>query len=79
MEELEQCANHLTKVLGRVITEKEYKGHVIEHNLYGKGEYSVQYCGDDCWFRTEESARAFIDEITAFANRMKAVNKNDKL
>ena len=58
-----------------MIKTAEYKGYVIEHNLYGKGEYSVQYCGDDCWFRTEESARAFIDEVTAFADRVKDIRE----
>lgn len=41
----------------------EYKGYCIEYNFYGLGEYSVQYCGDDCMFTTEAEAKAFIDEI----------------
>lgn len=43
---------------------KEYKDYSIEYNFYGEGEYSVQYCGDDVIFRTEDEAKAFIDEIT---------------
>lgn len=44
---------------------KEYKGFYIEHNIYGTGEYSVQFCGDDVIFMTETEAREFIDEVTA--------------
>ena len=43
---------------------KEYKGCSIEYNLYGAGEYTVQYCGDDVVFRTAEEAEKFIDEIS---------------
>ena len=42
---------------------KEYKGCYIEFDFYGNNEYSVQYCGDDIVFDTEEEAKAFIDEI----------------
>ena len=41
----------------------EYKGFYIEFNFYGANEYSVQYCGDDVIFNTEEEAKAFIEEI----------------
>lgn len=41
----------------------EYKGFYIEFNLYGMKEYSVQYCGDDLIFQTEEEAKEFIDSI----------------
>lgn len=41
----------------------EYRGYYIEYNFYGQDEYSVQYCGDDFMFKTEEEAKAFIDEI----------------
>lgn len=41
-----------------------YKGYDIEHNFYGKGEYTVQYQGDDVWFKTEQEAKKFIDEIS---------------
>lgn len=41
----------------------EYKGFYIEYNLYGLKEYSVQYCGDDLIFRSEEEAKQFIEEI----------------
>ena len=41
----------------------EYRGYNIEHNIYGRGEYSVEYCGDDVIFDTEEQAKAFIDEV----------------
>lgn len=44
---------------------EEYKGLCIEHNIYGTGEYSVQFCGDDVIFATEAEAREFIDEVTA--------------
>ena len=42
---------------------EEYKGYYIEYNFYGRGEYSVQYCGDDLMFRTADEARAFIDSV----------------
>ena len=40
-----------------------YKGYGIDYNIYGQGEYTVQYCGDDYWFTSEEKAREFIDDI----------------
>jgi hypothetical protein len=40
----------------------EYKGFYIEYNIYGKGEYTVQVCGDDVWFTTEQDAKDFIDQ-----------------
>ena len=42
---------------------KEYKGYYIDFNIYKQKEYSVQYCGDDFLFKTEEEAKAFIDSI----------------
>lgn len=42
---------------------QEYRGYMIEHDLYKNGEYTVQYCGDDVWFATEEEAKLFIDGI----------------
>lgn len=42
---------------------KEYKGYYIEYNIYGKNEYTVQYCGDDLIFNTETEAKQFIDSI----------------
>ena len=41
-----------------------YKGYGIDFDFYGQEEYSVQYCGDDVMFRTEEEAKQFIDEVT---------------
>lgn len=42
-----------------------YKGYGIEYDFYGNGEYTVQYAGDDIWFKTEAEAKKFIDEITS--------------
>lgn len=42
----------------------EYKGYYIERDFYGHGEVTVQYCGDDIVFASEEEARLFIDEVT---------------
>lgn len=42
----------------------EYKGFYIEFNLYGKNEYTVNYCGDDVYFDTPDEAKHFIDEIS---------------
>jgi len=42
----------------------EYKGYYIEYNFYGKGEYTVQYEGDDVWFNTIKEAKEFIDLAT---------------
>lgn len=41
----------------------EYKGYYIEYNFYGEGEYTVQVCGDDVWFKTIEEAKSFIDTL----------------
>ena len=41
----------------------EYHGYCIEYNLYGENEFTVQYCGDDIFFKTEADAKAFIDSI----------------
>ena len=41
----------------------EYNGYYIEYNIYGRNEYSVQYCGDDVIFDTEAQAKEFIDQI----------------
>ena len=38
-------------------------GYWIEYNIYGQGEYTVQYNGDDVWFDTLEEAKAFIYQI----------------
>ncbi len=43
---------------------EHYKGYVIEYNLYGKGEFTVQFDGDDIWFTSIQEAKEFIDEIT---------------
>ena len=42
-----------------------YKGFDIEYNIYGDGEWTVQFEGDDVWFPTEKEAKEFIDEVTA--------------
>lgn len=41
----------------------EYNGYYIEYNIYGRNEYSVQYCGDDVIFATIDEAKVFIDQI----------------
>lgn len=41
----------------------EYRGFYIEFNFYGSNEYSVQFCGDDIIFDSEEDAKNFIDTI----------------
>ena len=40
-----------------------YKGYYIEFNIYKHNEYSVQYCGDDVIFNSEDEAKEFIDSI----------------
>ena len=42
----------------------EYKGFYVEHNIYGRDECTVHYCGDDVWFESKEEAIEFIDYIT---------------
>ena len=55
-------------------SEKEYKGYIITNNgegyasLPGGYDYSVDYCGDEVLFETEEEAMAFIDEISEEPN-----------
>lgn len=53
------------------MTTEVYKGYGIEFNFYGCGEYSVQYCGDDIEFQTEEDAKRFIDSIQEVENNGK--------
>lgn len=43
---------------------EKYKGYPIEHNFYGRGEYTVQFEGDDVLFDQIEDAKKFIDEQT---------------
>ncbi len=40
-----------------------YKDYDITYNFYGRGEYTVHYCGDDLWFMTEKEAMEFIDSV----------------
>ena len=49
--------------MGPNYKEEEYRGYYICFNFYGQEEYTVQYCGDDFIFKTEEDARAFIDTL----------------
>ena len=46
------------------MTVETYKGYGIDFDVYGRDEYSVQYCGNDCMFDSLEAAREFIDKIT---------------
>ncbi len=39
-----------------------YRNREIEYNLYGQKEYSVQFGGDDYFFKTKIEAQNFIDE-----------------
>ena len=43
--------------------EVEYNGYWISRNIYGSGEYSVQYCGDDIIFDDVNDAKDFIDSV----------------
>lgn len=43
--------------------EVTYKGYTICFNFYRSNEYTVQYCGDDCWFDSMEQAEKFIDSL----------------
>lgn len=40
-----------------------YKGYAIEHNVYGMGEYTVQYQGDDIIFDDVNDAKDFINSV----------------
>lgn len=42
-----------------------YRNNGIDYNFYGRGEYTVQFCGDDILFQTLEEAKQFIDEMIA--------------
>ena len=42
----------------------EYKGYIIEYNVYGKGEWSVFVTGDDIICESLEGAKNFIDGLT---------------
>ena len=39
-----------------------YRGYVIEFNIYGQNEYTIQFEGDDFFFKSLDEAKAFIDE-----------------
>lgn len=41
----------------------DYRGYLIEYNLYGAHEYTVVYDGDDIWFNSYSEATNFIDEM----------------
>lgn len=41
----------------------KYREFEIMYNLYGDNEYTVQYCGDDFFFKTEKEAEKFIDSL----------------
>lgn len=41
----------------------KYRNYDIEYNIYGANEYTVQYCGDDFFFKTEKEAEKFIDTL----------------
>ena len=43
----------------------KYHGYCIEKSFYDDDvyPYSVQYCGDDCMFKTLKAAKEFIDDI----------------
>ena len=41
-----------------------YRGYTVEQNVYGRDEYTVQYCGDDFFFTDIDEAFKFIEEIT---------------
>ena len=56
------CYNIIVNRKG--IQNMEYKGYFIEVGFYGEGEITVQYCGDDIWFKSVEEAKEFIDQIT---------------
>ena len=45
------------------MTVEYYKNYGIDYDVYGLGEYSVQYCGDDIMFGSLAEAREFIDDI----------------
>ena len=49
--------------MGKTSKVIEYRDCCYEYNFYGQGEYTVQYCGDDVMFKTEEEVRKFIDEV----------------
>lgn len=38
-----------------------YKGISITYNFYGRHEYTIQYMGDDYFFRTKQEAKNFIN------------------
>ena len=48
----------------------EYKSMMIDFNFYGTNEFSVQFCGDDFIFKTEEEAKSFIDDIEKEASHV---------
>lgn len=43
--------------------EINYKGHAIVADFICGDGYTVEYCGDECFFGTVAEAKHFIDEI----------------
>lgn len=41
-----------------------YRGYGIEQGIYGDGDVTVQYAGDDIFFDSISAARDFIDEVS---------------
>lgn len=42
----------------------KYKDYDITFNLYGQNEYTVQYCGDDFFFKTEKTQKFLLIVLT---------------
>ena len=61
------------------MTVKTYKGYGIDFNIYGQNEYTVHYCGDDCFFNTVAEAEEFIDEIEEFWSNTKITYNGKEL
>lgn len=52
-----------TNIAGKPAESFIYRGYGIDFNFYGRGEYTIQYCGDDIEVETETAARELIDSI----------------
>ena len=39
----------------------EYRGYTITHDFYKRGEYTVEFNGDEFWFDNCADAMEFID------------------
>lgn len=70
-KDIKRNKEQVDKLKGKTTKEKvptngkpvTYKGYGVDYDIYGHGEYSVQYDGDDIMFKSFDEAKKFIDSL----------------